>query len=280
MAVLPGTALPAADLLRFGLTPVILDDQVGFLRQWRNWLSERLHARVRFVQRRTYREISNELINEELDSAWVCGYPYVRHQPYMRLLAVPSYNGAPWYHSLIIRNHRLEKIHDITHLRDRVFCFSDPDSNSGYLYPSYRFMQLGIDPDRFFRRTFFTWAHRNTIDAVASGLADAGAVDSYVWEQYRRHHPEITRKTVIIERSPRFGFPPIVDRPSLAQATHAQLQQTLLNMQDDPGGHRLLEALGLSGFAPPDEQLYAGIRDMWEQLAHRGLVPDKTRRAP
>ncbi len=264
---------PARDGMAFGLTPVILDDQLGFLNQWKQWFEARLHTRLTFVQRLKYRDITDALLDEQLDAAWVCGYPYVRNRPYMELVAVPVYGGKPTYHSFIIRNHRLEGIQRIQQLKGRVFAYSDPDSNSGYLYPTYRFYQLGIRPQRFFRKTFFTWAHRNTVDAVASGLADAGAVDSYIWEQYRVHHPEVVRNTVVIERSPAFAFPPIVVRNTLPQSKKQQLQRILTGMTGDLQGRLLLRELGLDGFTPGSDALFAGIEGMWKTLsAHLGWL--------
>ncbi len=261
-----GRVSQAGSVLRVGLTPVILDDQYAFLQRWQHWLEQKLGQPVRFVQRLKYRDITEALLIEELDAAWVCGYPYVRYRPYMTLLAVPRYKGGLTYHSYLIVSRALPQVQKLRQLKGRVFAFSDPDSNSGYLYPSYRFHELGLDPARFFERTFFTWAHRNTIDAVADDLADAGAVDSYIWEQYRRYHPEVVERTRIIERSPAFGFPPLVVRNSLPDGRRRRLQEILLHMHEDREGRELLEALGLDGFAPGTPRLYAGIERMWHAM--------------
>lgn len=255
--------------LVIGLTPVILDDQLRFLREWQHWLEDHLQASVRFVQRLKYEDISEGVLNEKIDAAWICGFPYIRYRPRMQLLAVPRYKGQLTYHSYIITHRKLGQITRLEQLRDRVFAFSDPDSNSGYLYPTYRFMQLGIEPRRFFRRMFYTWAHRNTIDAVASGLADAGSVDSYIWDEYERYNPAVTKDTRVIERSPAFGFPPFIVRNTLAAQRVQQLSETLLNMNNHPQGKQLLQQLGLDGFDAGDNALYAGIEDMWQQVSQQ-----------
>ena len=38
----------------------------------------------------SYREVSELLLAEKLDAAWICGFPYVRYHDRMRLLAVPD----------------------------------------------------------------------------------------------------------------------------------------------------------------------------------------------
>ena len=64
--------------VRIGTTPVFLDDHRAFLEEWRSYLEQRLERPVVFVQRGSYREISDMVVNGKLDFAWVCGYPYVR----------------------------------------------------------------------------------------------------------------------------------------------------------------------------------------------------------
>ena len=76
--------------LSIGTTPVFLDDDVAFLRDWQAYLQRELGRPVAFVQRRSYREVSELLMAEKLDAAWICGFPYVRYRDRMRLLAVPD----------------------------------------------------------------------------------------------------------------------------------------------------------------------------------------------
>lgn len=125
-----GSVAPA---LRFGITPVILDDRVGFLGDWAAWLGARLGRPVVFVQRSRYREILDLLLAGRLDLAWICGYPYVRHRESLALLAVPRFQGRPLYESLVIVTADAP-IGSLADLKDRLFAWTDPDSNSGYLY--------------------------------------------------------------------------------------------------------------------------------------------------
>lgn len=261
--------------LRIGLTPVILDDQLGFLHEWRSWLESRLNRTVVFVQRRKYRDITAALNSGEIDAAWVCGYPYIRNRQTMELLAVPRYKNKLTYTSNIIVNTRkqFESVNSLSDLKDTIFVFSDPDSNSGFLYPQYRFSQLGIKQGSFFKRTFFTWSHRNTIDAVASGLADAGAVDSYILEQYKRHHPNIVAHTRVLEISPAFGFPPLVMRHALPRDEISQLSDVICNMDKDTGGKSLLRQLGLDGFEKGSPDLFSGIEQMYFSLSNNVNSP-------
>ncbi|NIV38800.1 MAG: PhnD/SsuA/transferrin family substrate-binding protein, partial [Anaerolineae bacterium] len=96
------TMAQAERVIRIGLTPVFLDDQVQVLRDWRAYLETRLGNPVQFVQRQTYREITDLLLQGELDAAWLCGFPYVRNRDRLTLLAVPVYRNQPLYESYLI----------------------------------------------------------------------------------------------------------------------------------------------------------------------------------
>ncbi len=252
----------AAAPLRIGLTPVFLDDQVAFLHVWRRYLERRLGRQVTFVQRGSYREVVNLLNQGQLDFAWLCGYPYVRHRDQMRLLAVPIYRGKPLYRSYLIVPAHDTTTHSILDLRGKVFAYSDPDSNSGYLYTQYSLHRLHEKPASFFGKSFFTSAHRKVVDAVAVGLVQGGAVDGYVWDTLALLHPELTARTRIAERSPEFGFPPFVARATVAAADFKAMQAVLLQMAANDEGATLLKRLNLDGFEAGSPALFDGVAAM------------------
>jgi phosphonate transport system substrate-binding protein len=264
LAILPARANPPP--LRFGVTPVMLDDRIGFLNDWSDWLGERLDRPVVFVQRARYREILDLLLRGQLDLAWICGYPYVQHQAALELLAAPSFQGRPLYHSYVIAAAD-SPARTLEELAGQLFAWADSDSNSGYLYPRFHLTSRGHDPERFFRRTFFTWGHPRSVTAVAEGLADGAAVDGYVWETLARRNPSLTAATRVILRSPAFGFPPLVAGPALPAAERARIRDILLDQSRDPAGRALLAELDLDGFVPVEPALYADIADMARQPA-------------
>ncbi|WP_296809517.1 PhnD/SsuA/transferrin family substrate-binding protein [Thiocapsa sp.] len=247
--------------LRFGLTPVVLDDRIGFLAAWADWIERQLGRPVVFVQRSRYREILDLLLQGRLDLAWICGYPFVRNLSRLDLIAVPRFRGRPLYQSYFIvgADSEIQRLHD---LEGRLFAWADPDSNSGYLYPRFRLTSDGRDPDRFFRRTFFTWGHPRSVEAVAEGLADGAAVDSYVWETLARGHPELTAQTRVLERSPDFGFPPIVAGPALSEPDRQAIRRVLLSQVQEAGGRALLNELNLDSFSIETPDLYDDIARM------------------
>lgn len=248
--------------VRIGLTPVFLDDLASFLARWRRWFEKKLDLPVAFVQRGNYREVMDLLRTGKIDFAWVCGYPYVRYRHELRLIGVPLWNGRPTYQSYLIARASARGLRALRDLRGKVFAYSDPDSNSGFLYPQYSLLTAGENPARFFGRTFFTWSHRNVVEAVAVGLADGGAVDSYVWETLKELHPDLVQATRIFERSPEFGHTPFVAHPRIDAALLVRFRDILYGMASDPEGAALLRELRLDGFAAAEPRLYDGIARM------------------
>lgn len=268
--MLTSLALAAPRPLSIGITPVFLDDQATVLTDWQHYLESRLLRPVRFVQRASYREVVELVRDNKLDFAWICGDPYMRNKDRLQLVTVPLYHGKPLYESYLIVPVQDTHSHSMLDMKGRVFAFSDPDSNSGWLVPQWVLGRLGQDSGHFFRKTFFTYAHRKVVEAVAANLAEGGEVDGYVWDTLARLHPEITSKTRIVTRFGPFGFPPIVASPSLAAAQVAQMRAVLDGMANDPQGRALLARLNLDGFVPGSTSLFDSIGRMLNELDGTG----------
>jgi phosphonate transport system substrate-binding protein len=262
--VLPAHASEPANKppIRIGLSPVFLDDQAKLVNAWRSYLERNLGQPVIFVHRGSYREIINLLRDKKLDFAWVCSYPYVSNKKFLRLVAVPLYEGEPLYQSYLIVPSSDKQTQSLEDLRSKNFAFSDPDSNSGHLYTQYLLAKQHEKPSSFFTKTFFTWSHRKVIEAVAAGLTQGGAVDGYVWETLALSDPELTSKTRIVEKSRKFGHPPFVASQAASKQQIGAMQQALFNMTHDVDGEQILRALNLDGFVYGTPALFDDIEEM------------------
>lgn len=252
----------AAGPIRFGLTPVFLDSDMALLRDLASHLEEALSAPVQLVKRRTYQEIVSMLLAGQLDAAWICGFPYVRHIDRLALLSVPVHRGRPLYQSYLVGDAR-QGAGSLEDLRGRSHAFSDPDSNSGFLVTRWLLANRNDRPETFFSHPFFTNGHRNVLRAVVAGLADSGSVDGYVWETVANREPALTDGTHVIARSDWHGFPPICCLGEEKDGPVARgLAAALMGMGQSQSGRRVLETLQLDGFVPGDPRLYDGIARM------------------
>jgi phosphonate transport system substrate-binding protein len=174
------------------------------------------------------------------------------------------YRGRPYYQSYLIVPADDRQTTSIAQLKNRVFAYADPYSNTGYLTPRFDLQKLGEDPSQFFSKTFFTWGHRRTVEAVAAGLAQGGAVSSHVWDTLAKVKPELTAATRIVAKSPEYGFPPFVSRSAISDAEFLAMQQALLAMGQDAQGRSLLAGLNLDGFVAGDPSFYDRVSQMMQ----------------
>lgn len=267
-AAVAATALPACAWatpgapVRFGTTAVFRHEQVGLLEQWQRYLERRLGAPVRFVQRGRYREIVDLLLGDGVEAAWLCGHPLLLYESRLSVVAVPRYEGEPLYRSHLIVPESDRTTSRVGDLRGRVFAYSDPLSNSGYLVPRAEIAAHGADPDGFFRRTFFTYSHRNVIEAVRTGLADGGAVDGYVWDTIRAQQPANAAGLRVAWRSTPHGFPPVVVRRTWSEPQQRRLAAALHDMTASDDGRLVLQRLNLDAFDAPRPGQFDSIRPL------------------
>jgi phosphonate transport system substrate-binding protein len=247
------TAAAREDLIRFGLTPVFLSNDLEVLDELQAYLAATTGREVQLVTQRTYQEVTALLVSGNLDAAWICGYPYMKFRDEFELVATPVWRGSPLYQSyLIVGSGRAASMFD--DCRGDIHAFSDPDSNSGYLVTKTYLAERHMSEERFFRKSFFTYGHRNVIRAVASGLADSGSVDGYVWEVMREDEPELVTRTRVLIKSKWNGFPPVAaPARMLGSNSFLSIQKALLTMTGSELGRSVLRRLELDGFtdAPP-----------------------------
>lgn len=260
-------AAPQLSKFRVGMTPAFLNDQYRILDDWRRYMERRLGRPVEFVQRDRYIETMDLLRLDQLDFAWICDDPYAHLSDVVRLLAVPLYQGQPYYHSYLIVRETDHQVQSMRDLKGSVFAYADPYSSSGYLIPRHLIRELGENPDHFFRKTFFTWSHRQVVMAVAKGLARGGAVDSLVWDTLAIREPELARLTRVVWRSPPYGSPPFVAQRRVSEEAFDAMRRMLVGMSRDDEGRRLLQQLNLDGFIAGSPSLYTAVAELVREAA-------------
>ena len=224
-----------------------------------------------FSQRRTYAEVTELLANREVDLAFVCAGPYVGgHDEFgLELLAVPVVHGKKVYHSYIIVPTE-SPANSLADLQGLSFTFTDPNSNTGCLVPTYMLARMGEPPESFFADSFFSHSHDNSITLVSEGKADGGAVDSLIWEFMRTIQPELVNRTRVVEKSPPYGIPPVAVHPDLDPALKERLRDIFMTLHRDPQAFEILNKLQIDRFGAGDDAMYDSVREMKHWLAERG----------
>ena len=264
----PGDQSPESPSLRVAVAAMISPKETFvYYRQILDYIGDKLGRKVQLIQRKTYGEI-NELFGEgQIDLAFICSGPYVagKEKYGFEALAIPQVRESPFYQSYLIVN-KDSPFHKLEDLRGRVFAFTDPESNTGRLVPTYWLVQLGEMPETFFGKIIYTYSHDNSILAVARLLVDGASIDGQIWEYYNKRSPIHTSRTRIIKKSEPFGNPPMVASPYLPTQQKERIRQFLLSMHRDPEGKRILNELMIDRFVAPKEEWYDPIRQMKQNL--------------
>jgi phosphonate transport system substrate-binding protein len=224
------------------------------------YIAEKLGRKIKLVQRRTYGEINRLIADGRIDLAFICSGPYAggKEKFNFEALAIPSVRGSHLYQSyLIVKNNG--PIQTLADLRGKVFAFTDKDSNTGKLVPTYWLELAGQSPEAFFGKIIYTHSHDNSIMTVAKSLVDGAAVSGQVWEYYHRRNPVFTGKTRIIRKSESFGNPPVVAASHLPSDLKKRMRTLLWDMHKDPQGKKILDKLMIDRFIAPIEGSYDPI---------------------
>jgi phosphonate transport system substrate-binding protein len=234
------------------------------------YLSKKTGYKLGIKQRSKYSEINTLLETGEAQFALSSTGAFLSGKSEFGLeaLAVPVINGKTSYHSLIIVNKESD-IREIYQLKGGVFAFTDPISLSGKLYPQHLLNLLGIKQKDFFKRAFFTSGHDKSIESVAIGLADGAAVCSLIYDDLKRWGAPNIDSVKIIKISPPYGIPPIVVSPLADSTAKHRILRTLIKMNADLEGKKILDRINIDKFVLPDPAAYSTA----QRLRQAGFLP-------
>ncbi len=218
-------------------------------------LAKKTGKHISLVQRKTYQEVNNLLSHNAVEVAFVCTGAYINQKESMTLLAIPQINGKKTYRSLLIVPDS-SPAKSFKDLRGKVFAFTDPLSNTGYRYPLELLKEIEETPERYFSRTIFTYSHDRSINSVIDGVAHGAAVDSIVYNFFKKRTPVIGTATKVIGSSRAYGMPPVVVPSATSEEQKRWLSEIFLQIHNDPEGQKALEIMGIDRFVKPDPELY------------------------
>ncbi len=231
-----------------------------YYEEFASFLGKKMGRGVRLIQHKTYQETNEAIGRKEVDLAFVCSGAFVegaaRH--YMKLLVVPLINGEPFYQANIIV-HRDSPFQKFADLRGKSFAYTDPLSNTGYYYVKERLRLMQTTDREFFGKTLFSYGHDHSIQMVSKQLVEGATVDGSILEYLRRRYPDRARYIRIIERSQKYGIPPVVVPSSLDGRMREDLERVFLTMHTDSVGKEILAKLGIDRFERGDIRNYQNI---------------------
>lgn len=213
------------------------------------------------------------LLQGQIEIAFICGLPFVRHPStaQLQVLAAPvmqasRYQSRPVYFSDVIV-HAASAVTMFDQLAGKTFCYNDRGSNSGYNLMRYRLMQGGYPAD-WLGQTVASGSHQQSVQWVAQGRAEVAAIDSIVLEQAWQDQPELQTQLRVIESIGPCPVPPIVAAKHLGAKMLQQLQTALLH--PDSELQQQMQQAGIQRFAAVDRSDYESIAQMYSSVMQAG----------
>lgn len=226
-----------------------------------DYLRKETGMEVQFTPVTDYAAVVEGLANGKIDLAWLGGFTFVQAKLRTHGGVVPIVQRAEdekFTSRFIVPVD--SPIKTLADLKGKTFVFGSPSSTSGHLMPRYYLMRAGINPDTDFRTIAFSGAHDATVAFVASGRAEAGALNASVLDKLiEEANPNAARVRVIAVTPPYYDYNWTV-RPGLDPALTKQLTDAFLKLDPaDPAQKQILALQRASRFIPTQASNYDGI---------------------
>jgi ABC-type phosphate/phosphonate transport system substrate-binding protein len=214
-------------------------------------------------------------------AVFMCGLPYSRAEPRSVLIAAPipspaEFHGAPHYWSdfVVRKDSTLRTVQDAFGQR---IAFTVPGSQSGYaaaltyLVAAHREMRADAEAQAVRRAPLFseiiapTITPMGALSAVVDGTADIAPIDSYALRLLRKYRPDLASAVRVVGQTVPTPIPPLVASATAASEKElAVLQSAFLEAHQNASRKPLMDELLLLGFARPDSNAYAVLRERFD----------------
>ncbi len=173
------------------------------------------------------------------------------------------------FHSLFIATKKsgLQPFQDESGLVDlagHTLTYGSETSTSGRLMPQYFMAQGGLDPADLKGSPGFSGSHDATIEAVASGSFEVGAVNEQVWKATQDAGEVDLGNVVVLWRSPGYADYHWLVRPDVDKVFGAGTTQKITDLllgldAATPDDQAILELFGAEKFVPTENSNYDQI---------------------
>ncbi len=256
-------SLFSKDSIVLGLTGTVFKDDLKNFMDWEKYLENQNDFDVKILFSKTYAQMNALIKEKKVDIAYVCNSSYtkLKKEKTGKLLAIPIVEESDQYYSYIIAKKDL-KAESIVDFKDKLFAFTDPDSNSGSIAPKYYLLNKKFDIKTFFKSYIYTYEHGESIKAVIDGFVDGASVDSIVYSRFEQKYPDKIKTIKVIQILGPFTNSPIVVRNDLSKEKFLALQNSFINMHLDTYGKTILKKLSLDRFDMPKDQDFTNVSKM------------------
>jgi phosphonate transport system substrate-binding protein len=224
-----------------------------------DYLSQATGMKVVFTPVSDYAAVVESLATKKLDLAWLGGFTYVQAKIRTHGTAIPIVQRAEdavFTSKFITADPAIKTLAD---LKGKTFAFGAPSSTSGSLMPRYFLLQDGINPEKDFRAVAYSGAHDATVAFVAAGKAEAGVLNTSVWDKLVESKKVDTSKLRVFATTPTYFDYNWTVRGDLDPALVKKLTDAFLALDPAKPEHKaIMELQRASKFIPTKPENYAG----------------------
>ena len=209
-----------------------------------------------------YGNIIDNFASAGLDGAFFGSFTYTLAHAKMgvEVLARPVAldNTSTYYGMIFVRKD--SGIRSARDMKGKRFAFVDKATMAGYVFPLGYFHENGIsDYRRFLKEFYFTVTHEDAILDVLHRKADIGAAKNTVFQRLAKEDPRIPEELAVLQTSPEVPENALALRRDIDPSVRDLLKETLLEMDRDPDGKKVLERFGARRFIETRNEEYVVI---------------------
>ena len=260
------------DSLTFAMIPT--EESVAELQLYKpvtDRMAKLTGKKIEFFMPTSYASVVEGMLSKFVDVAVLGPYSYVIANSKDKDVEVfatyakkPGYlqEEGPGYKGVLVskKGSGLKTIED---LKGRLVGLTDPGSTSGNLVPRVVFSQvIGMDIDKYFKKSVYTGSHELSTVAVHQGKVDAAFVASHRFDNVVAKGEVKLEDFNIIWSSPAIPQDPFVYRSPLCDDIKAKIRETFLGLKEDPNAKAFLKNVKSNTFVAMSSSDYDVIRDL------------------
>ncbi|MEX8195128.1 putative selenate ABC transporter substrate-binding protein [Comamonas guangdongensis] len=223
------------------------------------YLSQATGMKVVFTPVSDYAAVVESLATKKLDLAWLGGFTYVQAKIRTHGTAIPIVQRAEdavFTSKFITADPNIKTLAD---LKGKTFAFGAPSSTSGSLMPRYFLLKDGLNPEKDFKTVAYSGAHDATVAFVAAGKAEAGVLNTSVWDKLVESKKVDTSKVHVFATTPTYFDYNWTVRGDLDPAIVKKLTDAFLALDPSKPEHKaIMELQRASKFIPTKPENYEG----------------------
>lgn len=234
-----------------------------------DYLSKKIGRKITLKLLTRYGNIVDNFVSERLDMAFFGSFSYALAYSKLsvEVLARPEWiDGTSTYYGLIFVR-KDSGIRTAGDMEGKKFAFVDKATTAGYLLPLAYFKKHGIhDYKTYFKEAYFTGTHEDAIYDVINGRADIGAAKNTVFFRLAETDSRLSDELIILDRSPDVPANGLAVRKDLDESLKQKLRETLLNINEDAEGQKILANYGATRFIKTTLADYNPIFDYCKEI--------------